>query len=264
MDGNSQSTTRRSLLAAVGAGFTFGSVATRGAAATRDDSQYVLVQGEECVPVRPLRGQMTVETFYEYHLPAERVMDANGAVASESTDYASAGTRDLQRAQTSIAFLYRGPKGTSLVVVHGSVQTSDSGAVTFRFTGLPDDGQWVVKDDLYPNPETGEIAATNYDQWNVEGDRQRVDWTWGSGGTDGGAFRGLGDDFAVTIDPAFNDEAALYGDHYEGTVTDWQFLSGSASVSDRISLDLGERIEIRTGSCDDGGSDGDSDSGSDG
>ncbi|UPW01319.1 hypothetical protein M0R88_04250 [Halorussus gelatinilyticus] len=252
MDENtSVTTTRRSLLAAVGGGLGVGSSAARGAGATQDDSQCVLVQGERCVPIRPLRSQLPVETFYEYHLPAERVMDENGAVGDGSVTYASAGTRNLQREHTSIAFLYQGPKGTSLVFVHGSVGNPDAGAVTFQLYDMPTDGEWVVKDDLYPDPETGDIAETNYDQWATEGDDHRIDWTWGTSGTDGGAFRGLGEEFSVTVQPAFNEAAALYGDHYEGRITDWQFLSGSASLSERISLELDEPIQIRTGGCGD-------------
>ncbi|WP_135853671.1 hypothetical protein [Halorussus salinus] len=251
MDGNSSvTTTRRSLLTAVGAGFGFGSLASRGASARRDESGYLLEQAEECVPIRPLRGRLPVKTFYEYHLPDERVTDENGGVGDGSVTYASAGTRDLQRDRTSILLLYRGPKGTSLVVVHGSVGNDDAGAVTFQLYNLPTDGEWVVKDDHYPDPETGDRAGTNYDEWATDGDDHRVDWTWGTSGTDGGAFRGLGDEFDVIVQPAFNEAAALYGDHYEGTITDWEFLSGSASAAERISLELDEPVEIRTGTCD--------------
>ncbi|UPV76407.1 hypothetical protein M0R89_19800 (plasmid) [Halorussus limi] len=248
--------TRRAVLSAVGASLAAGGfgVGTDATAAKRAESQYVLVQGDECVPIRPLRGQLPVETVYEYQLPEKYVSDVNGASAGDTARYGSAGTTDFQRPQTSVAFLYRGPKGLSLVVVHGSLDASEGGSVTFRISGLPASGEWVVRDDFYRDPD-GEIASSNYDRWRLDGTEHRIDWTWGSGGTDGGAFRGLGDDFAVTVDPAFNDEAALSGKHYEGSITDWEFLSGSASVSKRVSLDMTEPIRIATGGCESGSDD---------
>ena len=249
---------RRTVLTAVGAGIAGGRIAT-GAEATSTESRYVLRQGEDCVPIEPIRGRVSVEQFYEYQLPAERVSDENGAVVGDTAHYASAGTRDLQRSQTSIAFLYRGPEGLSLVVVHGSLGADDSGSVTFRLSGLPEDGEWAVKDDLYRNQETGETADTNYDRWRVDGTEHRIDWTWGSAGTDGGAFRELGEEFSVRIEPAFNGSAALDGRHYEGEITDWEFLSGSVDASERIALDLAEPIRIETGRCDGSERDEDSD-----
>ncbi|MFC7047260.1 hypothetical protein ACFQH6_19280 [Halobacteriaceae archaeon GCM10025711] len=155
----------------------------------------------------------------------------------------------MQRPQTSIAFLYQGPERLSLVVVHGSVDAADGGAVTFRLSGLPADGEWFVKDDYYSEPGTNRAATTNYDTWTVDGADHRIDWTWGSGGTDGGAFGGLGDDFDVAVDPAFNEAAALYGEHYDGTVTAWEFLSGPDG-GERISLGMDAPIRIATGGCD--------------
>lgn len=241
--------TRRTVLAAIGAGFAGGLTGIDATGARRSESRYVLVQGDRCEPIRPLRGDAPVEAFYDYQLPPKYVSDANGASAGSDAPYASAGTTDLQRERTSLAFLYRGPEGLSLVVVHGSTHSADAGAVTFRLSGLPEDGRWVVKDDLYRDPDTGERASSNYDRWDVDGTDYRIDWTWGSSGTDGGAFRGLGGDFAVTVDPAFNDAAALFGEHYEGTVTDWEFLSRATDGPDRISLGMDEPIRIETGSC---------------
>jgi hypothetical protein len=238
-------------LSAVGTTLTAGALGTGATATNCTESQYVLIRGDRCVPIRPIRGQLSVETLYDYQLPEKYVSDENGASVGDTALYGSAGTTDFQRPQTSVAFLYQGPKGLSLVVVHGSLDSSDGGSVTFEVAGLPADGEWVVKDDLYRDAD-GDRAPSNYDRWRVDGTDHRIDWTWGSGGTDGGAFRDLGDEFAVSIDPSFNGSAALSGDHYEGTVTDWEFLSGSAGVSERISLDVDEPIRIATGSCDEG------------
>lgn len=65
-------------------------------------------------------------------------------------------------------------------------------------------------------------------------------WTWGSGATDGGAFPGLGETFDVVVDPAFNDDAALYREYYEGILPDWTFVSGPLEVVDRYSLSLSD------------------------
>ncbi len=66
MDGHSNpTTTRRSLLTAIEAGLAFESLTTRGTVAP-DAYQYLIVQGNRCVPVRPPRGQSSIEMFYEY------------------------------------------------------------------------------------------------------------------------------------------------------------------------------------------------------
>ena len=245
---------RRTVLSALGTGL---AVSVLGATATGEQqaAEYVLVQGDSCVPVQPIQGQEPVTAFYDYELPDRYVSGANGASAGDTARYASAGTRDVQRAKTSIAFLYDGPERLSLVLVHGSATEPDGGSVTFHFAGLPEAGEWLVKDDLYRDPDTGEIAANNYDGWDVGGTDHRIDWTWGSSGTDGGAFGGLGDDFDVVVDPAFNEAAALYGEHYDGTVTAWEFLSG-ADGQERIPLGMDTPVRIATGGCEEDTSDG--------
>lgn len=246
--------TRRTLLSLVGAGIGGSLLGPAIATGHRTDSEYVIVQGDRCVPVRPLRGQEPVEAFYDYQLPEKYVTEANGASAGSGPTYSSAGTTALQRARTSIAFLYQGPETLSLVVVHGSAADDDGGSVTFRLSGLPENGAWVVKDDRYRNPDTGDLRS--FDRWQVGGTDHRIDWTWGSAGTDGGAFAGLGDDFEVVVDPAFNAAAALHGEHYEGTVTDWEFLVGSDG-EERIALRMDEPIRIVAAPCgsDTGGED---------
>lgn len=241
---------RRAVLASAGLLTGSGALPLVGGATQESESraEYSAVQDGRCIEVVPLSGSEPVEAFYDYRLPERYVSDENGARAGDSLQYASAGTRDLQRDGTSLLFLYDGPEGLSLVVVHGSVDGSGGGAATFDVSGLPDDGRWVVRDDLYRDPETGEIAGTNYDRWSVEGEVHTVDWTWG-GKTDGGAFRDLGDDVAVTIAPAFNEAAALYGEHYEGTVSEWQLLTATGDGLRRISLDMTTPVEIRTGGC---------------
>ncbi|UPV73110.1 hypothetical protein M0R89_11175 [Halorussus limi] len=202
---------------------------------TLDATQYVVEQGDRCVPITPLSGDETVESFYDYRTPH---------TAPSGEAYSSYGTTDLQRPETSVCFLYDGPEGLSLVVVHDKLNDGTSGgAVTFDLrVATPGTTAWVVGDDDYDAP-------TNYDEFTRTDAGWTVDWTWASGRSDGGALRPLGDDFTVTIDPRFNENAALYGNPYEGELTEWQVLSGDRSDPDRFSLAMDQPLTIRAGTC---------------
>ncbi|MFC4548970.1 MULTISPECIES: hypothetical protein [Halorussus] len=235
---------RRSFLAAT-AGSVGVTLPTARSAEKNEQTNYVLKQGDSCVPVVPLSGDEPVEEFYDYRTPN---------TDPKSFKYASFGTTDLQRENTSIVFLYDGPEGLSLVVVHGKLGADDDGgSVTMGFAGLAG-GEWAVGDDIYD-------ADTNYDEFGQTDDGWRVDWTYAGGRTDGGAYRGLGEDFEVTVTPNFNEEANLYGEHYDGTIEDWQLLSGDSSSPERTSLSMSEPVTIRAGTC---GSSGSGGSGGDG
>ena len=201
-------------------------------AADVTDAKYVVEQGGDCVPVTPLSGDETVESFYDYRTPN----------TSPSGLYSSYGTTDLQKPETSALFLYDGPDGLSLVVLHDKLRDeTPGGSVTFDFDGLTG-GEWLVGDDVYDAP-------SNYDRFRQTDDGWQVDWTWSSGRSDGGVYGTLGDDFAVTVKPAFNEAAALHGEYYDGEITDWQVLSGDGDDPERVSLSMDEPITIRPGSC---------------
>ncbi|MFB6129340.1 MAG: hypothetical protein ABEJ28_00785 [Salinigranum sp.] len=228
-------TTRRRLLDAAGGLLVGGATASVVAGVSSPGGSFALTQADRCLSITPLAGDAPIEEFYGSGLDV-RNYSATGA-----------GTRALERPETSLLFLYDGPKGLSLVFVHDKYgDHSSGGAVSFDITGLPPDGEWVVQDDKYD-------GKTNWDQWSRDGSESRVDWTWRGGRTDGGAFRGLGDDpdLAVTIDPAFNEKAALFGQHYDGHVTDWQVLSGDLESPERRSLGMDEPVTIARGSCED-------------
>ena len=212
----------------------------------------VVRQGDRCLPVTPLSGEQDVERFYDYYIPGGFASEENGGTGSgNGPPYSSLGTTDLQKPNGSILFLYDGPKGLSLVVVHGSTDDSSSGgSVTFAFDGLPASGSWEVKDDLYRDPD-GTIAGNNYDNWNIGGTEQVIDWTWAGGRTDGGAFRGLGGDVSVTIEPKFNEAAQLYDLYYDGTLDSWEVLVPDGNGVSRTQLDMTQPITIETGSCGD-------------
>ncbi|WP_135820402.1 hypothetical protein [Halostella litorea] len=261
---NSESTLdRRTLLRSVGGAAALTAVPSAATGATRAEATHAVAQGGTCTPVVPLSGDRPVERLYDLRIP-DRFGGENGATDPGSGPYyGSVGTRDLQRSNTSVSFLYDGPNGLSLVVVHGAFD--GGGAASWRVEGVPQGASWAVKDDLYLDPDTGEPAERNYDRWAVDGTTHRIDWTWGDSGTDGGALRGLGDEFALAVDPAFNGAAALADGPYDGEVTDWQFLSfpdGRASP-ERVPLALDRELVVRAGGCGGGGDPGGGDEGGD-
>ena len=251
-DGDSEGvdTDRRTVLRGMGALAGTATFGAPGVLATDDGPGYVFVQGDTCFPMVPLSGDEPVEELYDYRLPRRYVSEENGASdPGTGPYYSSAGTDSLQAPDSSVMFLYDGPDGLSLVLVHGDAADGGGGSATFTLSNVPAGASWVVKDDLYRDPETGEIAESNFDRWRTDGRTHEIDWTWG-GRTDGGALRGLGDDFEVRIDPEFNEDAALYEEHYEGDVEDWQAVVGSRNGLRRVGLELDEPVTLRSGECD--------------
>ena len=241
------------LLGAGAGAAAIGSVAHVGATQSDAEPSFVLEQGDRCVELTPLSGDEPVEEFYDYRYPTATYDSVSG---SNGYTYSSEGTTHLQEDNTSILFLYDGPDGLSLVVVHGHLdgEEDNGGVVTFTFEGMPGDADWVVRDDYYTIE--GEQAPTNHDRWDVDGDTHQIDWGYRFDRTDGGAARGLGESFEFTIDPAFNDDAALAEDHPTyGPIEAWKALSGDAESPDRVSLALDEPVTIRAGTCEDSAAD---------
>ncbi len=145
----------------------------------------------------------------------------------------------LERADTSIIFLWEGPEGTSLVVVHDKPGSDGGGAATLNFTGvpafgtadvgpvpgLPGEGSWVIQES------PGDFGPPSQPP-NV------ISWSWLDGENDGGAYRGGMDAaFTVIVEPAFNDDA-LEPPRDPGTVDAWVFLSGDVDDPTTIELDM--------------------------
>jgi hypothetical protein len=197
---------------------------------------FVVEQGDKCIPltkVSPKKNE-TVEEFYDYRTPDS---DPSGSYGS------SGSAAGLQQDDKSVIFLFDGADGLSLVMMHDKQGGSDSGgSVTFEFAGLPSDGEWAVKDDDYE-------GSTNYDTFETTKNGSTVNWTWGKGQSDGGAYRGLGKDTEIKLNPAFNEDAALYGEYYDGEITGWEALSTDSSELAWKSLDLNSPITIRAGTC---------------
>lgn len=238
---------RRTLLQFLGAAAGTGAVErTYRAMAADPERAVVLEQDDRCVELTPLSGDESVEAFYDYRYPTERYEGVSG---SEGYTYSSAGTTDLQRDRTSLLFLYEGPDGLSLVVVHGRLEgDDDGGVVTLTMRGMPASASWVVRDDYYL--EGGQPAASNFDRWDGDGEVHELDWAYKGGRTDGGAVRGLGREFEFTVEPAFNDDAALADDHDFGPIEAWEALSGDRENPERFPLRLDRPVTVRTGGCD--------------
>ena len=218
-----------------------GASANDGASASLQESgtqTYAVVQGDRCIELQTLgNGSQSVEEFYDYRTPETH--DA------PNHEYSSYGTTHLQRDDTTTMFIYEGSEGTSLVVLHESIEgSSDGGAVTMQFDGLPEDSEWAVQDDHYSDDHYG----GNIDQFQHTGDSARATWAYTDGRNDGGAIRGLGGDADVTVTPYFNDEADFR--EYEGQISDWEVVSAEGDDYNRTSLDsMDEEVRVVAGGC---------------
>jgi PGF-CTERM protein len=205
-----------------------------GGTAAAAEHTFVVEQGNRCFEVSPLSGGEDAAAFYDYR----NIENSDG---DERYTYSSYMPRNLPESDTSRLFLYDGPNGVSLMIVHNALggDEGDGSAATFRFSGLPGGGDWIVMDDDYPDQD---------DRFS----RDRIDWSWYGDRTDGAVFRGLDrDSTELTISPAFDERAALYDRPVprDGDTRAWQFLTGSVGDPSAVGLDMTEPITIRTGHC---------------
>ena len=211
---------------------------------------YVLEQDDVCQPIEPLSSGETVEEFYDYRSHETHPPDVDRM-------YSSYGTTHLQDDDTGILFLHEGPDGVSLVTVLDQVDgDSTGGLATAELVGLPLDAEWVVKNDGYDDGGDG----TNIDEFDSGPGWATASWGWREARTSGGAINGgLDGEFAVTIYPAFNEEAQLAdradelvdaGLYDDGEIERLEALSGDDEDPERTDLSLEDPITIRTGTCD--------------
>ncbi|SIQ96435.1 hypothetical protein SAMN05421858_0956 [Haladaptatus litoreus] len=247
MTENSTTIARRQFVkATIASTAVLGGVSSTGAAQSNGNSQFAIKQGGKCIPIEPLSlSGLPIEEFYDYRTPDTDPM---------SYKYASFGTENLQRDDTSIMFLYDGPKGLSLVMVHDKLDSDGGGAVSFRITNLPVQGKFVVKDDSYDDSTNHDtFDYSKHRNWNgKETANATIHWTWQGGRSDGAVYRGLGNDFEFTIHPQFNGQALLsdqQGSEYEGQVNKWEVLSGNANNPTRTKLKMNEKATITSNGC---------------
>ncbi|ADD05849.1 uncharacterized protein Nmag_2285 [Natrialba magadii ATCC 43099] len=212
-----------------------------------DAETYVVEQGEFCQPIEPLESGETIEAFYDYR-------DHETHPETDDNLYSSYGTTHLQEDDTSVLFLHEGPNGVSLVMIHGQLDgNGDPTYATFDLAGLPDDSEWVVRNDAYDD-------VTNLDEFHRGDGWASATWLQRGDRTGGGAIQGgLDDEFAVTVHPAFNHEATVNHENHDhpdpdfytpGTVDAWDVLSSDADNPERTALpSLEEPVTIRTGTC---------------
>lgn len=196
------STSRRDLLVASTAGLIGASGFSQSGLANNSQSAgglserlFTIEYGDTIETVSPFSGNKEVESVYNYNFRG-------------SGYYFYSSEISLQKTDTARLFLYDGPNGLSLGAILDTTADRSGGSVTFE-TVLPDEGQWVVKDD--PADTYGET----------------VDWAWNDNPrTDGGVFRGgLDGEFEITITPRFNQNANrdIGG---SGTIDAWEFVYG--------------------------------------
>lgn len=151
-----------------------------------------LGQDGDSYTVRPLQDGQTVEEMYKYSTDGHPHSHSGYGLSNQST-----------------LFLWRGPEGVSLVMIHDErFDDQKGGTVTFEFEGLPEDGEWAVRDD----------PSHNADSFSTE----EMTTQWSPNHTDGGAYRGIGCGNAeeITITPDFQ----------EG-IEGWRVLSANESGS---------------------------------
>lgn len=224
-------TNRRTLLKTIGlTTATAGLLGTSLHSATAQEQSFVVEQGDTCASIRPITYQeQSVEEFYNY------TDDEN----ADRPPWES--NTPLQVAEWGVSrlFLYRGPDGLSLVVIHDRGGNGSGGAASFTISGLPENGEWVIRDDDHPEDP---------DDWNISEDETVTNWSWNQWHTDGGAFLGLSNEFEITIEPSFNGDAEL-DPETPGAVDRWEAVSQNGDELETTELQLDEPVTIRNGTC---------------
>lgn len=160
--------------------------------------------------IEPLSTGESIEDFYSFNDP-----DSNSANTPG----------DIIRSDVSNLFLFEGPGGLSLVMIHDEPGDGTGGEAHVAFEGLPEDGGWVVRDDPGYGGHTDTYAIDH------------ADWGWAGCCTDGGAYQGLSGLTMVTVNATF-----LTG--WGGGIDTWHALSGDVEDPDRIELDPEEPVHI--------------------
>lgn len=181
-----------------------GSLGDSGAEQVQADQarSFLALQDDLVQEITPLSNGETIEDFYDL---------TRGTSGHSQTG--------LEVLDTSLAFLWDGPHGTSLVVIHDAPGANGDGSARVVFDGLPvDEGAWVVQDSVkeFDGPQDTDVS-----------------WAWGEPLNDGGAWRGgLDADVHVTLNATFSGIDA------------WQVLGGQVDAPERTELGLDENLTL--------------------
>jgi hypothetical protein len=177
---------------------------TEDSSETESQGEFLVTQGSISTFVTPIKSTETIESVFDY------------------TGFTS--ELRLQEEDTARLFLYDGPNGLSFGTIIDSVASDDGGSTRYEIEGLPESGNWVVKDD--PGDTYGDSPS----------------WSWdGGGNTDGGAFLGgLDGDFEIQITVQLNEGRDDPQNTESGTVDRLEFVSDDLSVPDILELDTGD------------------------
>jgi len=181
------------------------------------ETTYTLTQGSMEIEIVPLSYKdYTVEDFYDYY-------DADANTPT-----------NLEKEDTTRLFLFEGPNDElSLVIIHDKPYSNGTGGeATYDFSGLPDTGEWVVKDG----------PPDSYS-------RTRCEWKWSYEHTDGGAFRGglAGTEFIISPQKqGTSNFEALSGSASNPTVTKLDSLEDVGLAPKRMSLEkiINQKLDL--------------------
>ena len=180
---------------------------------------FTVEQDDREYAITPIESGEPVEDFY----------GSSGTVSSTG----------VENSDGSVLFFHLNPDGSlRLVVIHDYPGDESGGAVSFELTlaGSATDAEWLLMDD---NNDFDGATDTS------------PDWTWNDRNKDGGALDApFGDEFELTIEPAFNDAAAREP-LTPGRLDSWEVLSGGetndAENPVREPLDMTQSLTISPG-----------------
>jgi len=169
---------------------------------------YTMSQADVEEDFRPLKGNVSASSFYDYDEGARRSQNP------------------LVERGESLLFVYEDPNGQlHLFIIHGPSDPRVD--AEFRIVDVPGRAEWIVEDDpadVWPN-----------NVYDLEG--ERAEWSWGGfwmrNRSAGGVLGPLGEQFDLRITPEVFPEAhRLY------------FLSGDVANPERIQLNRRDTIAI--------------------
>ena len=200
VDKNNNELWRRTVLKTVFSASILPQAYTSAVDATKN-SNYKLIQNDREIIINPIEhNNNPVEDFYNYN---------NGSSNSLT---------NIEKSDTSRIFLYNGPNGISLCIVHDKSETGKDGEAEYEFDGLPQNGSWAVKDD--PS-----------DKYSLN----KASWAWKEGQTGGGVFRNLLGNDVLTIESKKNTTSSI------------EILSGDADSPSIIKINSDTEFSIQEG-----------------